>query len=372
MFRHVPIFAALFACFGSFVAGAAETCDGPEAVCRFAPYVMKLEGNRREANAVYLGAGLAAANRHVVLGRPDLIVKTGDGRTFGAKVKPSAYNGDLALLAVAGLDLGRAPVLAENLTSGTGLFVMAHEQNVVGPRIYPPGEVLLPPAVGYVLSRLQHNARGGEASEGGAILTRDGRLAGIATVGHGDRGEAIPAAQIRALIELSKGEATQTMQKLTDAYIRCMDAQRRMPIRRARLARRAVTYLTEHCKRTQNGQLIESAARILGRAGHLAEARDLFSVVLGMDPHTLGARQGLVVVLLLGGGHEAAIPHLKWLFDILPRDLEILRLSIQAGKYAGDIAFAEGAYARLQQLNPALALPMRRFLDGSEGGGKAR
>ena len=78
MFRHVPILAALFACFGSFGARAAEKCDGPEAVCRFAPYVMKLEGNRREANAVYLGVGLAAANRHVVLGRPELIVKTGD------------------------------------------------------------------------------------------------------------------------------------------------------------------------------------------------------------------------------------------------------------------------------------------------------
>ena len=76
-------------------------------------------------------------------------------------------------------------------------------------------------------------------------------------------------------------------------------------------------------------------------------------------------------MLLLGGSHEAAIPHLKWLFDILPRDLEILRLSIQAGKYAGDITFAEAAYARLQQLNPALALPLRRFLDGWEIGRKA-
>ena len=372
MFRHVPILAALFACFGSFDAGAAEKCDGPEAVCRFAPYVMKLEGNRREANAVYLGIGLAATNRHVVLGRPEFIVKTGDGRTFGAKVKPSGYKGDLALLAVEGLDLGGGPVLAESLTSGTGLFLLAHKPNVVRPRIYPPGEVLLPPAVGYDLSRLQHNARGGEASEGGAILTRDGRLAGIATVGHGTRGEAIPAAQIRALLELSKGEATQTTPDLRDAYIRCMDAQRRMPVRRARLARRAVTYLSEHCTRTQNGQLIESAARILGRAGHLTEARDLFSVVLDMDPHALGARQGLVVLLLLGSGHEEAIPHLKWLFDILPRELEILRLSIQAGKYAGDVAFAEAAYARLKQLNPALALPMRRFLDGSEIDGRAR
>ncbi len=372
MLRHVPILAALFACFGSFHAGAAEKCDGPEPVCRFAPYVMKLEGNRREANAVYLGVGLAAANRHVVVGQTNLIVKTKEGRTFGANVKPSGYSGDLALLAVDGLDLGSAPVLAENVTSGMGLFVLAHEPNVVGPRIYPPGEVLLPPAIGYALSRLQHNARGGEASEGGAILIQDGRLAGIATFGHDGRGEAIPAAQIRALLELSKGAATQKTPDLTDAYIRCMDAQRRMPIRRARLARRAVAYLSEHCTGTQNGHLIESAARILGRAGHLAEARDLFSVVLGLGPHALGARRGLVVELLLGGGHEAAVPHLKWLFGILPNDLEILRLSIQAGKYAGDVAFAEAAYARLQQLDPALALPMRRFLDGSDIGGRSR
>ena len=130
-----------------------------------------------------------------------------------------------------------------------------------------------------------------------------------------------------------------------------------------RLARRAVSYLSENCRATRNGHLVESAARILGRAGHLSEARDLFAEVLNMDPHAINARLGLVVALLLGGGYGEALPHLKWLIDILPSDTEVLRLSIQAGKYGGDVEFAEEAYSSLRRLSPVLAIPLRRFLD---------
>ena len=372
MLRHVPILAALFVCLAFNGAGAEGDCDGPDAVCRVTPHILKLDGARREANAVYLGAGLAATNRHVVLGRGKLTLRTVDGRQHSATVMPSRYEGDLVLLAVDGLDLGPAAVLAENVAVGEQLYIVAHEPKVIGPRVFPPGEVLLPPADGYALSRLQHDALGGDASEGGALLTKDGRLAGIATVGRGNRGEAVPATQIRALQELSKGANPERQSSLNNAYARCVEAQRRMPVRRARLARRAVAYLTEHCSGTRNGHLIDAAARILGRAGHLAEARDLFGLALGMDPHALGARQGLVVVLLLGGSHDAALPHLKWLIEILPRDPEILRLSIQAGKHAGDDTFAEAAFERLRQLNPTLALPMRRFLDEPGIGGKTR
>ena len=139
-----------------------------------------------------------------------------------------------------------------------------------------------------------------------------------------------------------------------------------MPKRRARLARRAVAYLSEACTATGNASLIERAAQILGRAGNLKEARDLFSVALTEDPHALNARIGLVVTLLLGGGHSDALTHLKWLRGVMPRNTEVLRLSIQAGKHTGDMDFAREALKSLEHLNSALALPMQRFLDSSE------
>jgi predicted Zn-dependent protease len=112
--------------------------------------------------------------------------------------------------------------------------------------------------------------------------------------------------------------------------------------------------------------LIKKAAQILGRAGNLKEARDLFSVALTEDPHALNARIGLVVTLLLGGGHSEAVTHLKWLRGVMPKNTEVMRLSIQAGKHSGDMEFARDALNSLERLNSTLALPMQRFFDSTE------
>ena len=138
-----------------------------------------------------------------------------------------------------------------------------------------------------------------------------------------------------------------------------------MPKRRARLARRAIAYLGKACMETGNTVLIEGAAQILGRAGNLKEARDLFSVALAETPNALNARIGLVVTLLLGGGYSEALTHLRWLRDVLPKNTEVMRLSIQAGKYTGKLDFARDALNSLERLNPALALSMQRFLDSA-------
>ena len=340
------------------------SCDGPHEVCGFVSYVLKLKVGRRLGNAVYIGPGWAVTNRHIILLSEDTFVETKTGERYSVEIMPSGYKGDLALLRVKDLNLGPPPSFIDHFSVGTPLFVIAHRGLTGQPTVYPPGIVLLPPAEGHALARLHHDASGGDGSDGGAVLTEDGRLAGIATVGNVRRSEAIPAAQIRALIKEADASFMQRYEELGAAYTRCNVVRKKLPKRRVRLARRAIAYLIENCGATRNGHLIEDAARILGRAGHLTEARDLFNQVLSLDPHALGARLGLVVTLLLGGGHIETLPHLKWMIKVLPRDFEVLRLSIQAGKYSGDLEFAEAAYSRLQRLNPALALPMRKFLDG--------
>ena len=80
-----------------------------------------------------------------------------------------------------------------------------------------------------------------------------------------------------------------------------------------------------------------------------------------MDPHALNNRIGLVVTLLLSGGTEETIPHLRWLVEMLPRDKKVLRLAVQAGKRGGNLQFARDALQRLEDLDPALAVPLRQY-----------
>lgn len=339
------------------------TCDAPEIVCEFARYILQVKFGQQQGNAVYLAPGLAVTNRHIILRSKTISVETMMGEKFRSSIVPSAYEGDLILLKVEGLDLGPSPLLTDDVSVGDQLFIVVRDPSNGDSRVYPPGSVILTPASGFALARLHHDASGGIGSDGGALITEEGHLAGIATTGGDRRGEAIPAAQVRAMVDAADESQGPMHAGLAAAYIRCDDARSRMPKRRARLARRAVSYLSENCRATRNGHLVESAARILGRAGHLSEARDLFAEVLNMDPHAINARLGLVVALLLGGGYGEALPHLKWLIDILPSDTEVLRLSIQAGKYGGDVEFAEEAYSSLRRLSPVLAIPLRRFLD---------
>ena len=135
-----------------------------------------------------------------------------------------------------------------------------------------------------------------------------------------------------------------------------------MPIRRARLAKRAVEYLTRVCRKTQNTHLLDDAGQILGRAGHVKEGKAVFSQALELDPYALNNRIGLVVTLLLSGGATEALPHAKWLYELLPHDKEVLRLAVQTGKRGGDIELARQALTTLENLDPALAAPLRSYL----------
>jgi hypothetical protein len=344
---------------------AAVVCDGPVQVCEFGRYVFGLEIDGVLRSAVYVEPGLVVTNRHVVLHRKSANLISSDGETLSAKLLPTDYPGDLVLLTVEGLDLGSARGQIASTSRGQAAFVVAYDPQAKRVRAYPRGGIVLPPAMDRPLARIQHDAPGGIGSDGGALVGEDGQWLGVATFGAGVRNEAIPTSEIAALKSRSSAAQSSADIELGNAYRHCVQTLEQMPKRRARLARRAVVYLREACEPTRNAQLLDEVGRVLGRAGHVQDAIGVFSGVLEMDPHALRSREGLVVAQFLSGEHAKALPHLKWLVDILGQDPEILRLAIQGGKIGGDTAFAEDALSRLERLNLALALPMRRFLDAA-------
>ena len=340
-------------------------CTGPSAACGFAPFVLKVELGRTTASAVYLGPGKAVTNRHVVPDATEVTIVAADERKFPAVVEPSAFDGDLVLLKVANLNLGDGPAFVEDVPRGTNVFVFGYDAVRGRVHLFPQGELVLSAAFDSSGSRIQHQAPGSVGSDGGALISANGALIGIATTGSDRISEAIPVRELDRLRASAGAEHMQTHQAIGRSYRHCIETQAKMPKRRARLARRAVAYLSKVCRATGNAALIERAAQILGRAGNLKEARDLFSVALTEDPHALNARIGLVVTLLLGGGHSEAVTHLKWLRGVMPKNTEVMRLSIQAGKHSGDMEFARDALNSLERLNPTLALPMQRFFDST-------
>lgn len=341
---------------------AAAACDAAPPVCEARRYVLPLIVDAAVASGVYIGRGRLVTNRHVVAGRRTVAVRL-PGGSRDVRIVPTAYPGDLVLLTAEGLDLGPPPPLAAAVATGSPLRVIAATQEAGSVTVYPAGRLLLPAAPEKPLARLQHDAPGALGSSGGYLADAAGALAGVVTTGAADLGEAIPASEIERLVALSGDNHQVAHERLSAAYAGCLEGLRHVPDRRGRLPQRLVTHVTRTCSATGNRQLVSRAGELLGRAGHLDEARELFGLALDGDPHSLEARQGLVVALHLAGLYAEAVPHIRWLMGVLPREAEILRLAIQGGKLSGEGALAEEAYDRLQQHHPALAVPMRRFLD---------
>ena len=105
------------------------------------------------------------------------------------------------------------------------------------------------------------------------------------------------------------------------------------------------------------------AGRVLGQGRRLDDSIAVLETGVAEDPNALNTRLGLVVSLHFAGRFADELPHLGHLMAALPDDPQVLRFAIQAGKWAGDVALAERAYARLVDRHPQMAPVVRRFLD---------
>lgn len=340
---------------------AIEHCDAPKPVCDAASRVYRVASFDPESSAVMVGPDRLVTNRHVVGDHATATVTLPDGRTLAAKVVPSSYPGDLVLLDVKGLPQ-QAPLKWAEADQDTVLRVAGVDIGRGEVRVYPPGHLLVEIA-DTPRARLQHDAESFPGNSGGALLDSQGDLVGIVTSGGDGHNEAIPASEIATLEDDSGPDHAQDQARISHDYVSCMDA---LDAARGRtLAPDVAKTIGTACPASGNRQLIDLAGQAFGRAGDLKRAVAMFQQSLTLDPNAVNSRLGMVVTLQIARRYDQEVPHLRWLMDVLPKDPQVLRFAVQAGKWGGDPALASDALSNLEKYHPALAAAARRFYDNA-------
>lgn len=340
----------------------ADACAQPQPVCDAREAVFAISAFDPIGSAVRIGETRLVTARHVIADEAQVTIFLSDGTPLQAEVVPSDYPGDLILLESAGLPPG--PVLtAAELAPDSALYTVGADVGRRRIRAYDPGRIAFLPPADKPLARLHHTAYSQPGNSGGALVDGDGRLVGIVGSGGEGRFEAIPAAAIADLAARSGAQMAAASAEIGAAVRICTtlldnfrDAGPQLPDQQAKAVETS-------CRRSGNRQLFDLAAQTLGRAGRAEPAIALFQQGLAEDPNAVNTRIGLAVTYHLARDFEAALPHLRWLMDHVGDDLQVLRLAIQAGTWAGDPALAEQALARLKQVNPQSAPAAARFLE---------
>ncbi len=341
--------------------GQADSCPQPPPVCEARAAVFAVSAFDPIGSAVRIGETRLVTARHVVADEPEVTLFLPDGSPITAKALATDYPGDLILLETA--DLPPGPVLTpDEVRPDSELFTVGADVGRRGIRAYDPGRLRFAPTPDRPLARLHHDAYSQPGNSGGALVDQDGRLVGIVASGGEGRFEAIPADQIAALSARSGPDWEAASAEIGAAVRICttlLDAHRNPGQRPDEQQAKAIE---TSCRRSANRQLLDLAGQTLGRAGRAEAAIALFEQGLVEDPNAVNTRIGLAITHHLARDYEAALPHLRWLIAQVDDDLQVLRLSIQAGVWGGDEALARRALARLKEINPQSAPVAERFL----------
>lgn len=344
-------------------APASAECPHPAPVCAARRAVFPVSGFDPLASAVRIGPDLLVTNRHVVGDQRDVAVMTPSG-PVAAEVLPSNYAGDLAVLRAVGLpsevgvEGGVLPPRPVAVGPEDQFYAVGADPSRREVRVFAPGALIAPPADGAPLGRLHVTAAMRPGVSGGALVNASGRLVGVAVGGGDGRFEAIPTAQIEALL-VGRGApgAAAAQTRLGAAFAACdaaLDAFSRGD---------PPEPVAAPCAAAQNlGQLLR-AGRALGQAAAFDAAVDLHAAAAAQAPNSINARVSLLVSLQLAARFEAMLPHARALLALAPEDSQALRFAIQSGVWGGDPALAEAAYATLATVDPRQAQAARRFLD---------
>ncbi len=332
-------------------------CPHPAPVCRVRQAVFPVSAFDPLASATRIGPDLLVTNRHVLGDRSDAVVHTPNGPR-GARVLPSNYAGDLVLLKVDGLpEGGHVPSLVSK--SAETFYTVGADTSRREIRVFAPGGLILGPADGAELGRLHVTAQMQPGMSGGALVDDTGALVGIAVGGGEGRFEAIPAAQVMALLDGRGAEkAVQLTRDLGRALAACA-------ARIDSASSAHVSDLARDCATADNhGQLLE-AGRALARLGAIEDATILHARAVEQVPHSINARLSLAASLQLGARYPEIVEHAHWLIAAVPEDPQALRLAIQAGVWGGAPDLAEAAYTLLLDADPRQASAARRFIDAA-------
>jgi len=330
------LFAA--ATLGLLLAGSAHAetpCDAPAAVCAARGAVYAVSSFDPLASAVLVAPDLLVTNRHVVADQTRVVVRGKDGVTLAGTVVPTSFAGDLVLVSAPGL--GGIPAMLGESRAGA-LYAVGADRPDGTIRVYAPGAVVAAPAAGKPLARLHHSAYGQPGNSGGGLFDEHGRLVAIVTGGGEGRNDAIPAARLAQLRAMSGPEHAAASAALGRAYRDCIEG----------LEHAVVDALEAACLASGNRQLIDNAARAFGEAEQYVTSAALFRAALAIDPNSLNSAIGLAVTLHRDDlwDEEAAI--LRDVVAAAPDDFAILRMAVQAGKFADDAVLIERALALIE------------------------
>lgn len=356
------VFCAAFALLGSAApAVSADACEQPEKVCGARDAVFRISAFDPVGSAVRIGPGRLITSRHIVADRKTVDLFLADGTRLSAKVEPSGYAGDAILLSVEGLPDG--PHLATGSTQkGAEVFTVGADISRRRIRAYAPGKVQLMPADGKPLSRVHHSAYTQQGNSGGALVNADGELVGIVAAGGEGRFEAVPASAIAALQAQVSAEDIEKGAEIGNAIKVCTLNLERLYGQRGPLSDQEARALAVSCKRTGNRQYYDLAGQTLSQRRRVEAALELFEASVAQDPNAVNSRLNLVITHHIARQYEEELPHLKWLMEHAGENLQVLRLAIQAGVWAGDEALAKRAFAKLKEVNPNAAPAAERFL----------
>ena len=343
------------------VTAQGDACAQPAPVCDARDAVFAVSSFDPIGSAVRIGETRLVTSRHVVADEKAATLFLANGQPITAEVVATDYPGDLVLLESA--DLPPGPSLSPApLSPEAQLFTVAADIGSRRIRAYDPGRLHLAPPPDRPLARLHHSAYSQPGNSGGALVDEAGRLVGIVASGGEGRYEAIPAEAVNTLVDRSGPDAAAASAEIGAAVRICTTLLEDNRSPGQRLEDQQAKAIATACRRSGNRQLLDLAGQTLARAGRAEAAVGLFEQGLEEDPNAINTRIGLVVTHHLARDFEAALPHLRWLMDQAGDDLQVLRLSIQAGVWADDAALAERALARLKQVNPQSAPAAERFL----------
>lgn len=342
--------------------GQSDACEQPKPVCDARAAVFAVSSFDPIGSAVRIGATRLVTARHVVADEQTVTVFLVDGNPIEAQVLATDYPGDLVLLESSALPPGPS-LTPERIMPEAALFTVGAEVGSRRIRAYDPGSLRLAPPPDRPLARLHHDAYSQPGNSGGALVDETGRLVGIVASGGEGRFEAIPAEAITALSARSRSDLAAASAEIGTAVRICTTLLEERRGLGERWGDEEAKAIETACRRSGNRQLIDLAAQTLGRDGRSATAVGLFELGLAEDPNAINTRIGLVVTHHLARDFEAALPHLRWLMEHADNDLQVLRLSIQAGAWAGDEVLAQRALARLREINPQSAPAAERFLN---------
>jgi hypothetical protein len=340
---------------------AAQVCNAPEPVCAAADNVVAISGFEPIGSAVAIGNGMLVTNRHMVADLASVTLVQPDGTRSTAKVVPTNYGGDLVLLQTDSLGDIDPLLVSRPLLNGV-LYVIGFDLGREAIRVYNPGRMIVDVAE-TPLARLHMDAPALPGNSGGAVVDALGNIVGIVASGGEGRNEAIPATEI-ARVEKNSGPAfTDTSITIGRAYRTCVDTLDDVSAVRGPLPEEMSGTLSESCRASNNRQLMDLAGQALGQRRDIDGSLALLEASYAQDPNAPNTLVSLAITYHLAQRWAEEIPVLKHGLELLPDDVQLLRLALQAGIWGGEQELADFAMSRIEAVLPQMAPAARRFYD---------